>query len=298
MSLCDPALQVRAEPDPWSFTCDDRQWRVRGLETRRSDLRLRVNLLVTRQGLSHVDTLDLYSARQRRMFVQEAAAELYVDEAVLKGDLGRVLWQLEEHQQAQRLLQPLRVVIPFARQLTFRTDQTRYRRDHAHYLSLIAASALGHQYQRQRVTQQGEPCLLATLDDLELANRLAGAALAAASHSLLPQTRQLLRQISTYVGQRAQQQRIPPEQVRFTQRQLREALAWSDHSLRRQLRRLVELEYVLTYRTGQGNQRAYQLLHGGQDGEGMPLVWGLTDVAQLRHGATPGASFPAHSPAE
>ena len=113
-----------------------------------------------------------------------------------------------------------------------------------------------------------------------------------------PRRRQLLRQISTYVGQRAQQQRIPSEQVRFTQRQLREALAWSDHSLRRQLTRLVELEYVLTYRTGQGNQRAYQLLHGGQDGEGMPLVWGLTDVAQLRHGATPGASFPAYSPAE
>ena len=71
---------------------------MRGLETRRSDLRLRVNLLVTRQGLSHVDTLDLYSARQRRMFVQEAADELCVDEAVLKGDLGRLLCRLEEHQ--------------------------------------------------------------------------------------------------------------------------------------------------------------------------------------------------------
>ena len=31
------------------------------------------------------------------------------------------------HQCAQRLLEPLGVVIPWADQLTFRTDQTRYR---------------------------------------------------------------------------------------------------------------------------------------------------------------------------
>ena len=52
------------------------------------------------------------------------------------------------HQCAQRLLEPLGVVIPWADQLTFRTDQTRYRRDHAKYLSLIASVTLLHQYQR------------------------------------------------------------------------------------------------------------------------------------------------------
>ena len=52
------------------------------------------------------------------------------------------------HQHAQRLLEPLGVVIPWAQELTFRTDQTHYRRDHAKYLSLIAAVTLLHQYQR------------------------------------------------------------------------------------------------------------------------------------------------------
>ena len=107
MTASDAALLPRAEgtgaePDPWSFTFDDRQWRVRGLDTQHSGLRLRVNLLVARQGLSHVDTLDLYTARQRYAFLKQAAAELYVDEAVLKGDLGRVLWQLEEQQEQLR----------------------------------------------------------------------------------------------------------------------------------------------------------------------------------------------------
>ena len=63
------------------------------------------------------------------------------------------------HQHAQRLLEPLAVVIPDAEELTFRTDQTRHRRDHAKYLSLIAALALLHQHQRNtpRALARGLP---------------------------------------------------------------------------------------------------------------------------------------------
>jgi DNA primase len=62
---------------------------------------------------------------------------------------------LKRHQNAQRLLQPLPVTMPWATRLTFRTDQVRYRRGHATYLTLIAAIALLHQYQRQQVTRRG-----------------------------------------------------------------------------------------------------------------------------------------------
>ena len=89
------------------------------------------------------------------------------------------------HQCAQRLLEPLGVVIPWADKLTFRTDQTRYRRDHAKYLSLIAALTLLHQYQRQETTRTrdgvSERCVVATLEDLEVANQLASATLAPGS---------------------------------------------------------------------------------------------------------------------
>ena len=81
------------------FTFDDRQWRVRGLEKQLSCERLRVNLLVARRELVHVDTLDLYVARQRHTFLRQAAAELYVEEATIKRDLGRVLLQLEARQE-------------------------------------------------------------------------------------------------------------------------------------------------------------------------------------------------------
>ena len=81
---------------------------------------------------------------------------------------------------------------------------------------------------------------------------------------LLPQTQQLLEELARFVTEEAERQDTPREAVRFTQRQLREKLCWSDRSLRRQLSRLVELEYVLCYRTRRGNQRAYQLLYDPQ----------------------------------
>ena len=95
------------------------------------------------------------------------------------------------HQHAQRLLESLPVVIPWADQLTFRTDQTRHRRDHAKYLALIAAITLLHQYQRQQLTRtdQGEKrkCVVASLDDIHLANRLADAVFCKHHDPLMPQ---------------------------------------------------------------------------------------------------------------
>jgi hypothetical protein len=71
---------------------------VRGLEKQLSCERLKVNLLVSRRELVHIDTLDLYAARLRRAFLEEAAAELFVEEATLKQDLGHVLLDLELRQ--------------------------------------------------------------------------------------------------------------------------------------------------------------------------------------------------------
>jgi DNA primase len=74
----------------------ERRWRVRGLDKVTSFDALRVNLLVADQaGCFHVDTLDLYSARARQVFVRQAADELRVGEEVIKRDLGRLLLQLE-----------------------------------------------------------------------------------------------------------------------------------------------------------------------------------------------------------
>ncbi len=54
------------------------------------------------------------------------------------------------HWNAQRLLGPGPVVIPFADRLSFPSSWMRTRRDHARFLNLIEVSAFLHQHQRER----------------------------------------------------------------------------------------------------------------------------------------------------
>jgi hypothetical protein len=70
---------------------------VRGLPSKPPPGSLRVNLLCSREGGAfHVDTLELYSARQRAHFTKLTSDELLVEERVIKHDLGEVLLKLEE----------------------------------------------------------------------------------------------------------------------------------------------------------------------------------------------------------
>lgn len=71
---------------------------MRGLAKNLSYELMRVNVLVARGEAFHVDTLDLYSARQRGVFTKQTAEELKIKEDVIKRELGRVMLKLEELQ--------------------------------------------------------------------------------------------------------------------------------------------------------------------------------------------------------
>ena len=97
---------------------------------------------------------------------------------------------------------------------------------------------------------------------------------------------QLLQLLDEWVGQCSKRQKQPRSAIRFTQRELREALGWGDFQLRRQLARLLELEYVLADRTGRGNGRQYELVYHGQGQDGRPFLLGLTDAETLQADCT------------
>ncbi len=107
-----PAVEVPTEirAEEIVITLGDRRYRVRGLAKNLSYDLLKVNLLASRGDGFHVDTLDLYSARQRMVFLKQAAIEMGVKEDVVKRDLGRVLLKLEELQdeQIRKALEPKR----------------------------------------------------------------------------------------------------------------------------------------------------------------------------------------------
>jgi DNA primase len=188
------------------------------------------------------------------------------------------------HQNAQRLLEALPVVIPMAEQLTFADGRTRTRRDHPKYLALISAVALLHQHQRPRrtVTHGGREVTYveATAADVDAANRLAAAVLGQSLDELPPQTRRLLELLDQLVTRTTTTDQVERSVVRFTRRQLREELGWGDTQLKVHLARLVDLELVVAHRV-EGATFLYQLAWDGAAGrDGGRFVVGLSDPNQ------------------
>jgi DNA primase catalytic core len=204
---------------------------------------------------------------------------------------------LKTHQDAQRLLEPLAVVNPYADRLTFLDDRTRTRRDHEKYLTLIDAIALLHQHQREiRTLRHGDQDLRyveVTLEDIALANSLAHEVLGRTLDELPPQTRRLLSLIVGLVERECASQSVRRADYRFSRRKVREATRWGDTQLKIHLARLVELEYLLVHRGGRGQSFEYELLFDGH-ADGSPAdgtdesdarhVSGLIDIDALRCG--------------
>ncbi|EGI3979560.1 toprim domain-containing protein [Escherichia coli] len=185
------------------------------------------------------------------------------------------------HQNAQRLLRPLKVVNPFAHQLTFLSDKTRTRRDHMKYLTLIQSIALLHQYQREvkRAEHRGKVIeyIEVQKSDIALANKLAHEVLGRTLDEMPPQTRKLLVLLKDWVQETAQRQAVKPEELRFTRRDVRARLGWGDTQLKIHLARLLEMEYLLLFRRGLTYE--YALLWDGEEGGGTHLC-GLLDVEE------------------
>jgi DNA primase len=151
------------------------------------------------------------------------------------------------HWNAQRLLEALPVVIPYADKLTFPTAWMRTRRDHARFLNLIGVSAFLHQYQRAKKAG----AIVAALADYANAYALAGSVLAETLSDLKAPQRRALVQIQALAEKHG---------GTVSRREIREALALPDTTVRHWLAELVELEYldVEASRGGAGKAARYR----------------------------------------
>jgi len=196
---------------------------------------------------------------------------------------------LKVHQDAQRLLEPLAVVNPYADRLTFLDDRTRTRRDHEKYLTLIDAIALLHQHQRVIRTAPGRAgaapvrYVEVELTDIALANELTHEVLGRTLDELPPQTRRLLGLIVGMVERECAAQHLRRGDYRFSRRAVREHTKWGDTQLKIHLSRLVELEYLLVHRGGRGQSFEYELVFDGAAASDVRHLSGLIDIEAL-HG--------------
>jgi DNA primase catalytic core len=192
---------------------------------------------------------------------------------------------LAVHRNAQRLLKPVFVANPYARELTFQDSQTRTRRDHMKYLTLIRTIALLHQYQRPRKTVEHRgravEYIEVTLADIATANRLAHEVLGRSLDELPPQTRRLLLAVDEMVAAECKRQKMERSDYRFSRRDVRAYTGWGDTQLKVHLHRLEELEYLLIHRGGRGQSLVYELMFARPSDGGRPMLGGLIEIERL-----------------
>ncbi len=205
------------------------------------------------------------------------------------------------HRNAQRLLQPLVVVNPFAEKLGFADHVTRTRRDHMKYLTLIRAVALLHQHQRpvKEVEHRGKVVRYIEVveSDIALADRICERVLARALEELPAQTRRLFGEIEVLVNGLAKANGCKLGEVRFSRRMVYEHTGWGLSQLKVHLHRLEEHELLIVHAGGARRRLLYEFAYGGNwpgvkgnwPGSGRPLAGGggrpekVNGTASLAH---------------
>jgi DNA primase catalytic core len=225
-------------------------------------------------------TVDESREQTKAIHDLQREAETF-DGLKLKVERDRIL---AIHRNAQRLLKPLHVVNPFAKQLTFLSDRTRTRRDHVKYLTLIRTIALLHQYQRPIKEKDRLQYIEVQMSDLTAANKLANEVLGRSLDELPPQTRRLLGLLEKWVDEQCEKHATDRGLFTFSRRQLREVFGWGDTQLKVHLARLVDMEYLLVRRSAEQWQGyVYELLYAGEGQDGSRFVTGLLDLESLNH---------------
>jgi len=218
---------------------------------------------VDEELLNRCLVLSVNESREQTAAIHARQRQKQTLEGLLQRAGREQLTQL--HHNAQRLLASVAVVNPYANELTFLADKTRARRDHMKYLTLINAITLLHQHQRELNTAEHAGQVLrfieVTLDELP------------------PQTRKLLVLARAWVQQQCQDKKCRQSELRFTRRQLRDAVSWGDTQLKVHLARLVDLEYLALHRRGLAHE--YELLYDAKDDD-RAHVNGLIDVSTLK----------------
>ncbi len=201
--------------------------------------------------------LDESEEQTRRIFAAQRRSR------TLEGwrDERRKAAVLRVHHNAQRLLRPFKVLIPYIEAIEFPTGATRARRDNQRLLSLIDGVAFLHQDQRPRKhDHDGAEYIEATVDDYAVAYDLAHQVFAQTTSDLSKPVRDFLDQMEQGVERMAQATKTRLHDFWFTRRMVREATRVPDYLIKLYMRQIEDLEYIQVERAQRGGSFRYRML--------------------------------------
>lgn len=141
-------------------------------------------------------------------------------------------------QNVQRIMQPVKVVNPYAGFLKIPHEVLKPRRSNAHYLHFIEAITFYKQHQREKKTDPatGEIYIETTLEDIEEANELMKEILLRKADELSGATRNYFEELKEFLQQE--------KQTTFTNKEIRKQLRIPGTTVRRHHNELLQSGYI------------------------------------------------------
>jgi hypothetical protein len=212
------------------------------------------------ENASRYFVVNADESREQTERIHEAQRQKYSLERLERGR-GAAERIIRTHQAAQRLLQKVAIVNDFAPLLGFPTSLMRSRRDHDRFLDLIACVCFVRQYQKRAEHEGGVSFIRCDLEDYAVAYRIMVEGVLSSTVRELPAGAVgLYSELRRWVGREAERQSLRPEEVSFTQRQVREFTGLGHTWIKQALRQLVEYEYLSIARGGSERTRAFYRL--------------------------------------
>jgi hypothetical protein len=163
------------------------------------------------------------------------------------------------HHNAQRILRPLKTLIPFVEKLKFPSHFLKARRQFGQFLSLIETSAFLHQYQREIITDSTGEFVVATIEDYALAHSLAGEIISCSNSELNPMCKDIYDTIVFNVSKIAKELGKEIQSIDFTRKDIR---SWSykpDFFIKKIIREIDDMGYLNKKVNGIGGRYVYRL---------------------------------------
>jgi len=167
---------------------------------------------------------------------------------------------MEQHHHAQRLLRPLKVIIPYVDHIEFPAAWLRGRRDNDRFLSLIEGIAFLHQHQRQIGTENGADYIEANLEDYAMAHDLAHQVFAQAGSDIPKPVADFLTKMDSSMREAAAAANKEVSHFTFSRRDVREAVQLPDYLVKLYMRQVEELEMIEVQRATRGGSFRYRLI--------------------------------------
>jgi hypothetical protein len=172
---------------------------------------------------------------------------------------GKINEQEEEAAQelmknCQRILEPIKVINPFAELLNIPEEVLKPRRTNNHYLQFIEAITYYHQFQREQKADKetGEIFIETTLEDVKEANQLLKEILLRKSDELTGACRNYLEAVKSYLEQENKKE--------FTNREIRKALKVNPSNQKRYNLSLTSNYYIKQVKGKKGATYNYEIV--------------------------------------